>query len=182
MNNRILSLFALVFALGIFFMYVEPSWNGTITETKAKIAGDEKALAAAAAYSNQQQKLASARNAIPQENLTKLETLLPDSVNNVGLILDLNALAARSGISLSNLDVAAVNTSSSAIGALPAAASPIGSINLSLSAAGSYTAFQSFLQGIEKSARILDIQDIAVKGSDTGVYAYQVKMRLYWLR
>lgn len=182
MNNRILSLFALVFALGIFFMYVEPTWNGAIAETKVKIANDEQALAAAAAYSDQQQALASARNAIPQENLTKLETLLPDSVNNVGLILDLNALAARSGISLSNLDVAAVNTNSSVLGALPAAASPIGSINLSLSAAGSYTAFQSFLQGIEKSARILDIQDIAVKGSDTGVYAYQVKMRLYWLR
>lgn len=182
MNNRILALFALIISASIFFAYVDPAWHGSIAETKAKITIDDKILATAAAYHNQQQALASARNAISQENLSQLETLLPDSVNNVGLILDLNALAARSGLSLSNLDVAAVNANTTARGALPAALSPMGSINLSLSATGSYTAFQSFLQGVEKSARILDIQDIAIKGSDTGVYVYQVKMRLYWLR
>jgi hypothetical protein len=41
---------------------------------------------------------------------------------------------------------------------------------------------QTFLTGIEKSARLLDVQDILVTGSDTGVYTYQMTMRLYWLR
>jgi len=55
-------------------------------------------------------------------------------------------------------------------------------VDLSLSAIGTYTALQNFLRGVEKSVRLLDIKDIVVKGSDTGVYTYQMKLRLYWLR
>lgn len=183
MNNRLLPLFALLVALGIFFAYVNPTWNGSIAATKAAIASDEAALAAASAYTAQQNALASARNAIDPANLARLATFLPDSVNNVGLILDLNALAARSGLSLANIDVVTATARASVPGALPAAGiNPVGSVNLSLSAVGSYAALKAFLVGIERSARILDVQDIVVKGSDTGVYNYQMKLRLYWLR
>ena len=102
------------------------------------------------------------------------------------LILDLNALAARSGLSLSNIDVIAGATNSkevAASGALSALdTNPLGSIDLSLSAIGTYAALQSFLVGVEKSARLLDIRDVVVKGSDTGVYIYRMTLSLYWLR
>ena len=106
-------------------------------------------------------------------------------MDNVGLILDLNALAARSGLLLSNIDVMKNDTGSSnnATGALSAiGVSPVSSIDLSLSAVGSYTAFREFLTGVERSARLLDVLDITVKGSETGVYTYKMKLRLYWLR
>ena len=68
-------------------------------------------------------------------------------------------------------------------GALPAArANPVRSADLSLSAIGTYSALQAFLAGIEKSARLLDVRNIVVNGSDTGVYSYKVTIRLYWLR
>ena len=38
------------------------------------------------------------------------------------------------------------------------------------------------MAGIEKSLRLLDVQDLVVKGSDTGVYTYQMHIRFYWLR
>jgi Tfp pilus assembly protein PilO len=183
-HDRILPLFALMVATGIFFSYVHPTWSGRIAETKAAIISDEQALVAASAYTTRQNALATERNAIDPENLSRLAVFLPDSVDNVGLILDLNALAARSGLSLSNIDVTK-NTvvSSDASGALPVArANPTSSIDLSLSAVGTYTALQAFLVGIEKSTRLLDVQDIVVKSSDTGVYSYQMKLRIYWLR
>lgn len=186
MNDRILPLIALAIALGIFFTYVSPTWSGSIAATKAAIALNDKALAAASQYAEQQNALASARNAIDPANLARLATFLPDSVDNVGLILDLNALAARSGFSLANIDVIS-NTAAAAKApaqqGLPAAgASPVGSIDLSLSAVGTYAALQAFLAGVERSARLLDVRDIVVKGSDTGVYNYQMALRLYWLR
>ena len=184
MNSRILPVLALLVSIGIFFVYVSPAWSGTIAATKAAIALDDQALTAADEYAAQQNALASARNAINPENLTRLATLLPDSVDNVGLILDLNALAARSGFSLVNVDVVtdAATSAQNAAGALAGARNPIGSINLSLSAVGTFAALQSFLGGVERSARLLDVQDIVVKGSDTGVYTYQMALRLYWLR
>lgn len=198
MSTRILPLIALFVALGIFFLYVSPTWSGSIGATKAAIAADDQALAAANQFSAQQNTLASARDAIDPADLTRLTAFLPDSVDNVGLILDLNALAARSGFSLSSIDVISTKVTSVASGApaagqqglsaagqqgLPAAgANPLGFVDMSLSAVGTYTALQSFLSGVERSARLLDVRDIVVKGSDTGVYNYQMLLRLYWLR
>lgn len=183
MNSRILPVLALMVSLGTFFGYVNPTWNDSIIATKANIAEIDQTLAAASKYSTQQKELTDARNAIDPTNLARLSTFLPDSVNNVGLVLDLNALAARSGLSLANIDVVVNNINTSTQGALSVTnANPVGSVNLSLSAVGTYAALQAFLTGVEKSARILDVRDIVVRGSDTGVYNYQMKIRLYWLR
>ena len=187
MNSRILPALALLIAIGIFFIYVNPTWSGSIATTQAAIAADDQALAAATEYASQQNQLAAARDAIDPTALTRLTTFLPDSVDNVGLILDLNALAAESGLSLSSIDVTANaaptgSVNSGTVSALPApTASSVGSVDLSLSAVGTYTALKTFLSGVEKSERLLDVQDIVIKGSDTGVYTYQMRVRIYWL-
>lgn len=187
MNSRILPMFAIIVAAGIFFAYVNPAWTGSIAEARAKIAADDQALIAAKRYTAQQNQLAAARDAIDAANLAALTTFLPDSVDNVGLILDLNALAARSGLTISNIDVitnaAGANTQEANTGALPTAGlTPVNSVDLSLSALGTFGALQTFIVGIEKSARLLDIHDLVVRGSETGVYSYQMTVRLYWLR
>ena len=186
MNERIIPSVALLLAVGIFFVYVNPTWSGSVADSKNVIALDDQALEAAQLYTAQQNSLATSRNAIDPAFLTRLSIFLPDSVDNVGLILDLNALAARSGLSLSNIDVVS-NIAGAAKTAmnqgLPAArANPVGSVDLTLSAVGTYPALQAFLVGVERSARLLDVRDVVVKGSDTGVYNYQMALRLYWLR
>ena len=186
MNSRILPTLALIVSVGIFFAYVQPTWSGSIYAAKASIASNDRALAAAKTYTLQQNQLAAARNAIDPTDLAQLARLLPSSVDNVGLILDLNALAARSGLTLSNIDVI-TNTiapaKSGGVGvALSAATGPTGSAELSLSAVGTYAALQSFLVGVEKSERLLDVKDLLVRGSDTGVYDYRMKLSFYWLR
>lgn len=185
MTSRILPFIALVIAIGIFFGYVNPTWVGSIATAKAAIASDDQALAAANAYSVQQNQLVQERAAIDPANLTRLSTFLPGSVDDVGFILDLNALAARSGISLSNINVVTNGTSagsgnSSATG-LSTATNPVGSIDLSLSAVGTYAALQAFLSGVEESERLIDVRNITISGSDTGVYNYEITMRIYWL-
>lgn len=187
MNSRILPALALIVAIAIFFIYVNPTWSGKIVEAKTAIASDDQALAAATTYTTQQNQLAAARNEIDPANLARLNTLLPDSVDNVGLILDLNALAARSGLTLSNIDVmtnaASTGSDTNAAGTVPSSGTdPIGSVSLSLSAVGSYSALKTFLVGVEKSQRLLDVQDLIIRGSDTGVYNYQMRVSFYWLR
>jgi Tfp pilus assembly protein PilO len=189
MSSRLLPAIALVISVAIFFAYIKPVWTGPIAKTKEEIINNDEALAAANEYKEREDQLTNERNAISQENRDRLGKFLPDSVDNVGLILNINALAARSGILLSNVDVV-TNTPTSAgsteqAGSLPTArtkTSPTGSVDLSLSAAGSYAALQAFLEGVEKSARLLDARDIAITSSETGVYTYKMTIRLYWLR
>lgn len=178
MNSRIFAILALFLTVGIFFAYVSPQWTGPIARAKAGIASDTQALAAAKEFTARQNELAAQKNAIDPAQLARLEELLPDSVDNVGLILDLNALAARSGLALSNIDVADTDGT----GATVEDAAPVSSVDMTLSAVGTYASLQSFLQGIEYSLRMLDEEEITVKGSSTGVYTYTMRLRLYWLR
>jgi len=189
MSNRILPIFALFIAVGIFFGYVRQTWNGEIAEIKIAIANDDKALAAASEYNRQQNALASARNAIDETSMGRLEILLPDSVDNVGIILGLNAIAARNGISISSIDVmpnakgtTGPLTDSAANNSGVGPVNPVSSIDLSLSVVGGYVPLQNFLMEVEKSQRLLDVRDIIIKGSDTGIYKYNMILRLYWLR
>lgn len=193
MNSKIFPLAALIIAFSIFFGYVSPTWSGSIASAREAIAFDDQALNAANQYTAQQNTLATARSAIDTADLARIAAFLPDSVDNVGLILDLNALAARSGLSLANIDVTAnsstdagstrgSNSPNVAQGLPAAGANPIGSVDLSLSAVGTYSALKAFLIGVERSARLLDVRDLLIKGSDTGVYNYQMTLRLYWLR
>lgn len=185
MTNRIFPLFALSLSVIVFFIFINPEWTGAVAEKKAAIASDDQALEAAQRYKAQQNELAAQRAAIDPALLARAAEFLPDSVNNVQLILDLNALAARSGLSLSNIDVT-MNTpaqAASAAGSMPAVGgSPVGSVNLTLAAVGSYPALQKFLEGIEHSQRLLDVSELQIQGSDTGVYNYQMALRIYWLR
>ncbi len=185
MTDRIFPAIALITALGIFIFYIQPTWTGSIATLKADIAADDTAIASANQYDAQQNQLSAARDAIDPNDIARLTTFLPDSVDNVGLVLDLNALATRSQLSLSNVVVNSSTASSqggAAQSALPAGGnSPIGSIELSLSATGTFAALQQFIVGVEKSARILDVRDLVVKGSNTGIYTYQIRLRLYWL-
>ncbi len=182
MNNRPVALIALLMALGIFFGYINPTWNGTIADANAAIATDDQALLAANQYTARQNALVAARAAINPTDLSHLMTFLPDSANNVGVILDLNALAARSGFSLSDVDVAVAAASAAPSGAGGNAVSPVSSIDLSINAVGTYTAFHKFIDGIERSQRLLDVRSLTIKGSDSGIYTYQMVLRLYWLR
>jgi Tfp pilus assembly protein PilO len=186
MSSKFLPFLALILSLGIFFAYINPTWTGPIATAKAAIASDNASLAAASQYNAQASQLATEEAAINPTDLTDLSNMLPDSVDNVGMILDINALAARSGLLLSNINVTQNSSSNSSS---PSAANPsgstadtVGSVQLSLSAVGSYEAFQQFLTGIESSQRLLNVQSINVAGSNTGVYTYQVTMNLYWLQ
>jgi len=178
MTSRVLPFLALLIAAGIIFGYIQPAYSGSITANNAAIKADNQALAAAADYKLKENELASKKNSIDPADLIRVTTLIPDSVNNVQLVLDLNALAARSNITLSNIDVKGGASATDD----PSAQGPVGSVDLTLSAAGTYPAFRTFLAGIERSARLLDIQQLAIGGSDNGVYSYQMSIRLYWLR
>ncbi|MFA7302270.1 MAG: hypothetical protein WC030_00785 [Candidatus Paceibacterota bacterium] len=181
MNSRIAPLFALFIAGTMLFAYVSPTWSGSIAETKVAIQSADDALASARDYVKKQDVLAQQTSAIDPGSLKRLSAFLPDSVDNVSLILSLSALAARTGLVLSSIDVSG-NTSAASSGAVAENANLVNSIDLALTASGPYGAFQNFLRGIEKSQRLLDVRTISVTGTNTNRYVYQMTLRIYWLR
>lgn len=191
MTARLLPLALVIGAFAIIFGYVQPTNTGSVATIKTEIASLDTALAAARDFKDKEIELTRQRAALPQEDLARLAAFLPDNVDNVQLIVDLNALAARSGVILSgfNISGAAQGAAADTPAVTDANASlilketePIESLELSVSATGSYNAFRTFLDGLELSLRQLDITELSVQSSETGVYTYSMTIRLYWLR
>ncbi len=189
--NRILPIILVIIAIGLFIGYVHPTYTKSIDALSTEIKGYDDVLLSAKQFKEKQSQLSSQKSSIAPDQLARLEAFLPDSVDNVQLILDLNALASRSGVQLSNLDVSLPDASAPAASVNGALAlqqeSPVESLEVSVSAFGTYSAFRAFLAGIENSLRPLDIVDLSIKDSSvasvgSAFHSYDITFRIYWLR
>ena len=187
MMHRLLPIVFVIFAIAVVLLYVRPTFSGTIADSKSKIASYTSALAAADRFQQKEAELTQQKAQISQDSLDRLAAFLPTGVDNVQLILDLDALAARSGVTLSDFNVSddssSASSNSNGSGQLAlSGAGPVDSLDLTMSASGSYQGFRTFLSGIEQSLRPLDVTSLTVKDSATGVYTYQMTVRIYWLK
>jgi len=190
MMYRLIPVLMLLGAIGLFLGYVQPAYTVELAALSNEIKDYDAGLAAAKQFKEKEIELMKQQSTIPSDQLARLNSFLPDSVDNVQLILDLNSLAARSGVQLSDFEVAGGGEGISEDGALAPAENatpfdsgePVESIELSLSASGTYAAFRTFLDGVESSLRPLDVVELSLQDSQSGIYTYDIALRLYWLR
>lgn len=182
MSNRIIPIVSVIAAVLIFFFYINPTYTTDIATLQSEIESDNQAHAAALSFTDHANQLAAARDAIAPSDMDRLNGFLPDAVNNVQVILDLDNLAKRSGLQLQKINpINPVAASTIGPGA-GAGDTPLGSVDISMTVTGSYDAFRAFLSGVEGSLRLLDVRQLSITGSDKHIYSYDMIIRLYWLR
>lgn len=183
--TRIVPITLILLAAALGFFYIKPTYDGSIADTTAKIQSYDAALVAAERFSKKEAELTAASNGISGTSINRLNTYLPDNVDNIQLILDLNALAARSNMSLGNFNVTlpdanATSTADADLG-LTASGGLYDHTDFPVQATGTYQSFRVFLSALENSLRPLDVQSLKVTQSKTGVYTYDFVIRIYWL-
>ena len=126
-------------------------------------------------------------NAFSDGDLDILSKMLPSYVDNVRLAtIDINDLATQYGLILKDVntvepEIVTKNTED--------ANNPIGKMNIEFTLTGSYDNFVSFLNHLERSARIIDVQSVSfdvnqyeLKKTSVDRYDYKVIISTYWLR
>lgn len=118
--------------------------------------------------------------------LEKLEKMVPNSPENVPLILELDALARHYNLSLQNVkveDPVATTTSDAGKKLTTGLSSEVGVLVTNFSVTGSYVNFTDFVRALEKNLRIIDVQKIAFTAlEDKDQYQYSMSIRTYWLK
>jgi Tfp pilus assembly protein PilO len=172
----------IIAAIGLFVVYTNPTYQG-LKGAQAKVGAYNDALDKAKELRALREKLASARNAFSPQDEQKLARLLPDQVDNIRLIIDINSIAARRGLVISNVALGEVSKSSAAAASIAVGPSsdPVGSVSLGFSVTAGYEEFLAFLQDLEHSLRILDIEKLAFTGAEGGKYTFNFALRTYWL-
>ncbi|HYC83117.1 MAG TPA: type 4a pilus biogenesis protein PilO [Candidatus Paceibacterota bacterium] len=184
-------------AAGLFFGFTDPLINGSLepsTPTNPTVKGGIKALRAEKAkldealtnarkLSERMDELTMEYNNLPPDKLARLNQFLPDTVDNVQLIIDINNIAKAHGMSIRDVKVQTEEPKTQTSVISRSGSMEQGSVALSFVVSGPYRVFQDFLIDLSKSVRVVDINTAVVSaGQARGVYDYNVELKTYWLK
>lgn len=187
MTKLIVAAIGVMIAGSIFFAYTKPSY-ANVGLLKAQIAQYDEALQKAAQLDQLKEDLLNKYNSFNPEDIKRLQLMLPDHADNIGLILELDSIASRYGMALENADVSTDSTATAAsdatvesvIGSAPKHAA----ITIHFSTFGTYDNFRSFMRDIETSLRLVDLVSLSIQPDAVvpGSYLYDVTIKTYWLK
>lgn len=168
----------IVLAVGVFIWYINPTYN-RIKLLREEAAQFDMALNRSRELIAVRDALLSKYNMIPTRDLERLERLLPDHVDNVRLILDMDNIAAQYGMALQDIATGEASGEGSELGA---DTNPYGAITLAFSVRSSYNNFLEFLMDLEESLRVVDVVALSFTTDDSPLTTYRVTLRTYWLK
>lgn len=164
--------------------YTNPTYQN-IKNLSAQAASYDSALSKAQELHTLRDQLLAKRNSFSADSIDKLQHILPDNVDNIRLIIDINNIAARHNLSLNNVnlgDIGGNAQSASNSTAIQGQTSAVGSVDVGFSVStANYDDFLAFLQDLEHSMRIVDVQKITFTTSDSKTTSYSMIVRTYWL-
>lgn len=180
------NLISIIFIIGagaLFFVFTNPRYE-TVKELRAEEATFDDALDRSKELIALRDELLAKYNAIPTADLEKINKLLPDSVDTVRLIIEINAIASRHSMTLLNISVGDVGASKDSSGRLGPASAAYEKVSLSFTVNATYEAFRAFLADLERNLRLLDVVTISFGESRPGasVTEYNVTFDTYWMK
>lgn len=184
MTRFITPLILVALSVALFVLYTDPAFQAT-KEVKAQVDAYDNALTKSQELKRVRDQLVSKRTALRVDDLQKLEKVLPDNVDNIRLIIDIDNIATRRGVPLKNVELGQISDTSGARDPLAVgdSGSPIGSVELTFNVSASYEDFLGLLADLEHSLRIVDIESIEFDAPAEGERSeYTITIRTYWLR
>ena len=182
--NIIAPIFLILAAVGIFYGYVNPNYRGENVPTNiVKLMNERKQYAELLANSNdliaERNRLVKKNNDLSGSDLERLKKLLPDNIDNVRLIIDIDGIASRYGLNIRNIKISA---GVSDLDRLGPDNNPYGTLTFKFNIIATYDKFKLFMQDLEKSLRVIDIVNVSFNSTETGAYDYDITVKTYWIK
>jgi Tfp pilus assembly protein PilO len=189
MMRYIFALIGLLIASAIFFGYTKPTYDG-VQDIRTESAQYDMALEKATELQALKQQLLQRYNSFNPTDLDRVQKLLPDHVDNIALILDLDNLAAKYQMPVENVDVStpASSVSDSGVATIGASGQKYDSVTIRFSTRGTYTDFIAFMKDLESALRVVDLVRLnlapynGVSAQGAQQYSYDITLRTYWLK
>jgi len=193
MTKIIISIMAFVVAAALFLGYTRPAYE-KVQSVKGDIGQFDEALQKSRELQELKQGLLSRYNTFSEADLLRLRKLLPDHVDNVRLVLDLDNLAGRYKMAVQNVLIsrgAPEEQAATVLGSLGTQSEVFDNLTMQFATVGTYSNFVSFLEDLESSLRIVDLVSLTIEQTSISnegdeleepIYEYNVAIRTYWLK
>ena len=201
MNRNVTATILIILALGLYFTLTK----GILTQANTiKAVNDQyvSAITSAEQLIKVRDQVLTDYNNLSPDDRARLDKMIPDTVDNIRLIIDLNSVALKHGFSLRNITAAASASTGAANSPSTNAGQPgpstggfstgstgttipvpsLDTVTISFGVTAPYEDFISFLQDLEANLRIMDVTHLTVAANDTGTYDFSLQLKTYWLR
>lgn len=195
---------AFIVSITLFFTFIEPTFN-RYKQIDLEILNYKAAVDDAGKLQERVEKLKAEKEAINIADMSRLMDFLPDSVDEVAVVLILDKLATAHSLVIEGIKVKSTAAEGSSGGAGQSAytfaddeknanAEVIGADGtvvrkpqdnlettaLSFSVTGEYENFRSFVADLEKSLALIDISTLAIQEASEGEFAsYDMGLTMY---
>lgn len=177
-------------SVGAFVVFIIPRYNNLKTLRETVLSFDGR-LETADKLKVSREELIARYNSISKVDLDNIKILLPDSVDNIRLIIQLDSLATKNGLSsVRNVQYDEIkNTTDPAkVEGNLSAQKPYGEFSISFETTGQYKNFLSFISDLEQNLRLVDVVSVKFAAADGNGNSpadnlkYTVKLKTYWLK
>lgn len=188
--KNLIALLLTLSAGGLFYTYVGPTYE-EIKALRIEKAEYDEALTNSQKVTDARKDLLEKYNSFAPNDLKRLEKFLPNYVDNIRLIIEVDNVASRYNMILKNVKISVPAAPSAASDEeLSAAALSYGTTKFSFDVSGSYEAYRSFVKDLEYSLRMIDITGISfetekdTKEAKNGfeIYDFTTSLQTYWLK
>lgn len=209
MMRFIMPIILIVISVLVFFIFTNQIYID-VGVLRTQVASYNTALDNSKTLEAKRDELTQKENSFDPTDLAKLQKLLPDNIDNIRLILEIEQIALPYNMILKDVKYDTTSSADTAAnktgvvqggGAAPKALSQdFGVWNLAFSTVGTYSDFINFTNDLENNLRIVDISSVQFS-SDTGTgasslsptststqnistqsYKYDFKIKTYWLK
>ena len=175
----------IIVSIIIFFTVTDPVYK-QVKDLRVQLAQYQDVLDKSSELLRQRKTLQDKYDSFSKDDIDRLKKLLPDTVDNVRLIIDIDEIAKRYGLTIKNvrLDDSKVTKAGvkDAAATITAGAGKYGTIPMGFSVSSDYPTFLSFLEDLESSLRIVDVTNISLKAGANNTYSFDVSLKTYWLK
>ncbi len=192
MNKNVTALILIVLAIGMYVTFTQAK-IAEVREIHAVNQEYDIAIKNADALRDTRDKILKKYNNIEQKDREALDKIIPNTVDNIRLIIDLKDIADGNNLALRNIKATASPTAQKSIAPVAPPTTKANAKNLlptptldtvsvSFNVTAPYQQFISFMRDLESSLRIMDLTHLTVSVNSSGVYEFGVELKTYWLR
>ena len=168
-------------SVGLFYTVMIPQYKKS-QDLRAESAEYKNILQNVSSLTDKKNDLLVKYQAIPKDEIERVNKVLPNNVDTVRLAMDFDTIAAKYGISIKSIQVIENKNDNSTKIIQNVPSKPYSVVNVTFSFVTSYDNFRKFMQDIEKSLRIIDIKTVAFDSGESGLNEYKVSIQTYWLK
>ncbi len=178
--KALLPIILILVAVGLFFLQINPKY-AEIKTLKAEGQQYDEALKMADELKVLRGELATKLESFSASDLERLDHFMPQRLDTVRTILDVDAIATRDSIRLKDLTI--TDSAPAKEGAGKTSSTQYNTTSFGFTFDATYSQAMRFLQDIQTSLRLLDPQSLAITpaGDNSGLYKFTMKLNTYWV-